>query len=120
MIARTICASLTALFLAAFVIAGGADDRVRITVQLVNVADGYQLWSERYDRTMSDVFALQEEIAGAAGNLRPRDGRCRANRVEHGALVEILEERRDRSDSGHRGSEPYCFHNQIESTTGAT
>ena len=43
------------------------DDRLRITVQLVNVADGYQLWSEKYDRTMSDVFALQEEIAGAIG-----------------------------------------------------
>ena len=42
-----------------------ADDRLRITVQLVNVADGYQLWSEKYDRTISDVFALQEEIAGA-------------------------------------------------------
>ena len=42
-----------------------ADDRLRITVQLVNVADGYQLWSEKYDRTMNDVFALQEEIAGA-------------------------------------------------------
>ena len=41
------------------------DDRLRITVQLVNVADGYQLWSEKYDRTMNDVFALQEEIAGA-------------------------------------------------------
>ena len=41
------------------------DDRLWITVQLVNVADGYQLWSEKYDRTMNDVFALQEEIAGA-------------------------------------------------------
>ena len=39
------------------------DDRLSITVQLVNVADGYQLWSEKYDRTMNDVFALQEEIA---------------------------------------------------------
>jgi TolB-like protein/tetratricopeptide (TPR) repeat protein len=42
-----------------------ADDRLRITVQLVNVADGCQLWSEKYDRTMDDVFALQEEIAGS-------------------------------------------------------
>ena len=40
-----------------------ADDRLRVAVQLVNVADGYQLWSEKYDRTIGDVFALQEEIA---------------------------------------------------------
>ncbi|HEX7878362.1 MAG TPA: protein kinase, partial [Candidatus Eisenbacteria bacterium] len=45
--------------------------RIRITVQLVNVADGYQLWSERYDREMRDVFELQDEIAAAiAGKLR--------------------------------------------------
>jgi TolB-like protein len=41
-----------------------AGARLRITVQLVNVADGYQLWSERYDREMTDVFAVQDEIAG--------------------------------------------------------
>lgn len=39
--------------------------RLRIAVQLINVADGYQLWSEQYDRTIGDVFAVQEEIAGA-------------------------------------------------------
>jgi serine/threonine-protein kinase len=39
--------------------------RLRITAQLVNVQDGYQLWSERYDREMTDVFAVQDEIAGA-------------------------------------------------------
>jgi len=38
-------------------------DRLRITAQLVNAADGYHLWSERYDREMKDVFAIQEEIA---------------------------------------------------------
>jgi len=37
--------------------------RLRITAQLVNAADGYHLWSERYDREMKDVFAIQEEIA---------------------------------------------------------
>jgi TolB-like protein len=40
-----------------------AGDRVRITVQLVNVADGYHLWSERFDRELADVFAVQDEIA---------------------------------------------------------
>jgi TolB-like protein len=40
-------------------------NRLRISVQLVNAADGYQLWSERYDREMTDVFEVQDEIAGA-------------------------------------------------------
>ena len=45
--------------------------RLRITVQMVNAADGYQLWSERYDREMTDVFAVQDEIAAAiAARLR--------------------------------------------------
>ena len=38
-------------------------DSLRITVELVDVASGYHLWSEAYDRTMGDVFAIQEEIA---------------------------------------------------------
>jgi TolB-like protein len=40
-------------------------NRLRITVQLVNAADGYHLWSETYDRELRDVFAIQEEIATA-------------------------------------------------------
>ena len=42
-----------------------AGNRLRITVQLVNVDDGYHLWSERYDRDMEDVFAIQDEISSA-------------------------------------------------------
>jgi len=41
-----------------------AGNRVRITAQLVDVADGYQIWSERYDRELTDIFELQDEIAG--------------------------------------------------------
>jgi len=40
-----------------------AGNRLRINAQLINAEDGYHLWSERYDRTMGDVFAVQEEIA---------------------------------------------------------
>jgi TolB-like protein len=40
-----------------------AGDRLRITVKLIDVADGYCLWSERYERDMRDVFAVQDEIA---------------------------------------------------------
>ncbi len=46
-------------------------NRLRITAQLIDVASGYQLWSERYDRVMEDVFAVQDEIAlTIAGRLR--------------------------------------------------
>jgi serine/threonine protein kinase/Tfp pilus assembly protein PilF len=40
-------------------------NKLRITAQLVNVADGYHLWSERYDRELEDVFAIQDDISQA-------------------------------------------------------
>ncbi len=40
-----------------------AGNCLRITVQLVNAADGFHLWSERYDREMKDVFEIQDDIA---------------------------------------------------------
>ena len=40
-----------------------AGSRLRVTAQLVNASDGYHLWSERFDRDMDDVFAVQDEIA---------------------------------------------------------
>lgn len=47
--------------------------RVRITAQLIDVTDGCELWSERFDREITDIFAIQEEIAGAIlGALRAR------------------------------------------------
>jgi tetratricopeptide (TPR) repeat protein len=42
-----------------------AGNRLRITVQLTDVRNGFQLWSERYDRDLDDVFAIQDEIARA-------------------------------------------------------
>jgi serine/threonine-protein kinase len=39
--------------------------RIRVTAQLIDAANGYHLWSERYDREMTDVFAIQDEIAQA-------------------------------------------------------
>ncbi len=41
-----------------------AGDRVRVTAQLVQASDGFHLWSDTYDRTLDDVFAIQEDIAG--------------------------------------------------------
>jgi serine/threonine protein kinase/tetratricopeptide (TPR) repeat protein len=40
-----------------------AGDRVRISVQLIKVSDGSQLWSETYDRKLDDIFAVQDDIA---------------------------------------------------------
>ncbi|MBK7290029.1 MAG: hypothetical protein IPI78_07205 [Chitinophagaceae bacterium] len=37
--------------------------KLRITAQLINVDDGYHIWSEKYDRDMDDLFAIQDEIA---------------------------------------------------------
>ncbi len=45
-----------------------AGDELRITAQLIDVADGYHIWSERYDRTLEDVFAIQDEISAAIVN----------------------------------------------------
>lgn len=58
-----------------------AGDRIRVTVQLVDVSNGFQLWSERYDRELKDIFDVQDEIARAVAyrlkvtTLRQRDQR---------------------------------------------
>ena len=68
-----------------------AGNRLRVTAQLVNTANGFHLWSERYDREIKDVFAIQEEIARAiaqrlattfpwAGKLRVEQ-RCESRHV---------------------------------------
>jgi tetratricopeptide (TPR) repeat protein len=56
-------------------------ERLRISAQLINVADGYQLWSQRYDRDLRDVFAIQDEISDSVVNalelrLSPRERRA--------------------------------------------
>ena len=57
-----------------------AANRIRVTAQLINVADESHLWSDRYDREMTDIFAIQDDIAQAitsalkvkfAGSQRP-------------------------------------------------
>jgi serine/threonine protein kinase/tetratricopeptide (TPR) repeat protein len=47
-----------------------AGQRIRVTAALINADDGYQMWSERYDRVVEDVFAIQDEISrGIASTL---------------------------------------------------
>ncbi len=61
-----------------------AGDRLRVTAQLVDVKDGYRLWSERFDRELKDVFAIQDEIAESIVEalemqLSPRERRAIQN-----------------------------------------
>ena len=50
-----------------------AGDKLRVTAKLVNVADGFYLWSEEYDRDMTNIFAVQSDIAArVAGALKVR------------------------------------------------
>jgi TolB-like protein/Tfp pilus assembly protein PilF len=44
---------------------GVASGRIRVTVQLVSVSDGYAIWSRTFERPLDDLFSVQEEIAGA-------------------------------------------------------
>jgi TolB-like protein len=60
-----------------------ADDRVRITAQLSDSTSGAQVWAERYDRTLGDVFALQDEIALAVvGAIEPSLRRAEVERIK--------------------------------------
>ncbi|MGI9284341.1 MAG: winged helix-turn-helix domain-containing protein [Pseudomonadales bacterium] len=45
-----------------------ADDKLRISTQLVNVKDGFQLWSQSFSRDLKDIFATQEEVACAVAD----------------------------------------------------
>ena len=45
-----------------------AGNRVRITAQLINAADGFHIWSETYDRNLNDIFEVQDEISGIIAN----------------------------------------------------
>jgi TolB-like protein/Tfp pilus assembly protein PilF len=88
-----------------------AGNQVRITVQLVKVADGFHLWSETYDRQLDDVLAVQDDIARSVASAlkgtllagdapqRPRDT------VNHDAYQRYLEGRyhwNKRTNEGYR------------------
>jgi TolB-like protein/Tfp pilus assembly protein PilF len=45
-----------------------AGDRVRVTAQLIRASDGFHVWSEVYDRTLDDIFGIQDEIAAKVGS----------------------------------------------------
>jgi|SRR5271166_113333 len=62
-----------------------AGNRVRVTAQLINVADESHMWSERYDREMTDIFAIQDDISQAIANalkIKLSAPRHRAGNIE--------------------------------------
>jgi TolB-like protein/Tfp pilus assembly protein PilF len=67
-----------------------AGDRVRITAQLIDVQNGYQLWSERYDRELKDIFDVQDEIANAiAERLKVTLAAAKGERIAEQATPNI-------------------------------
>jgi TolB-like protein/cytochrome c-type biogenesis protein CcmH/NrfG len=64
-----------------------AADRVRVTTQLVETETGRQLWADRYDRDLKELFALQDEITTAiAGRIEPEVGAAERMRAERKAV----------------------------------
>ena len=59
-----------------------AANRVRITAQLINAVDGYHIWSENYDRDLTDIFHVQDEISTIIAN-RLRENLSLASKNEH-------------------------------------
>ena len=60
-----------------------AGNRVRITAQLIDAADGSHLWAERYDRDLDDIFEVQDEItATIAGRIEPELGAAERERAQ--------------------------------------
>ena len=103
-----------------------AGNRVRISAQLVNVANGYDLWSERFDRELEDVFAIQDEISLSIvetlkaklvkpGRLEPKVGAPK--HTPSTEVYELLLKGRFFRSSGSKDgyeSAKHCFEQAIE------
>ena len=74
-----------------------AGDQLRVTVQLIDVATGYHKWSQRFERTFGDVFAIQDEIAAKV-----------AMTLRGGAALSQREQRALRRP--HTSAEPYEYY----------
>ncbi len=79
---------------------------MRITVQLVNAADGYHLWSERYDREVQDIFEVQDEITLAVvdalnQHIRGELGRIYAASGQRDEALKVLEGLKEQAKSSY-------------------
>ena len=87
-----------------------AGNRVRVSAQLINAADGYHLWSERYDAEMADVFAVQDEISSAIAaalklKLSAELGEARRHVPNLAAFEALLKGRHYQNDGTPQGLE---------------
>ena len=69
-------------------------NKLRVTAQLINTEDGFHLWSEKYDRTMDDIFAIQDDIARAITEkmkvtLLNESGTITRSKTEHTEAYEL-------------------------------
>ena len=69
-----------------------AGNRVRITAQLIEAANGAHLWAERYDRGLDDIFAVQDEVA--------QHDRVNARRADRGCKASAIAAQADRQSGG--------------------
>ena len=88
-------------------------NRIRVTAQLVNAEDGFNLWSERYDRELMDVFAIQDEIAEAITSalqltLIPKSTKHAPTLPAYEALLRARHQMRSYSPEGFTTAEEYC------------
>jgi serine/threonine-protein kinase len=87
-----------------------AGDRVRVTAQLVTVRDGFHLWSETYDRVLDDIFAVQDDIAGAVSQalhvklLGKREQKPTTNSESYALVLRARHLTRQMSDAGVRSA----------------
>lgn len=90
-----------------------AGSRIRVTAQLINAEDGYHLWSERFDRELTDVFAIQDEIAQAIAaalqlKLIPKPARHMPSFPAYEALLKARHHMGNYQPEAHTRAEEYC------------
>jgi serine/threonine protein kinase len=90
-----------------------AGSRIRVTAQLISAEDGCHLWSERYDRELADVFAIQDDIAQAiAGALQVRltstPSRHTPNVPAYEALLKARYHSRAHLPEAHARAKEHC------------
>lgn len=90
-----------------------AGSRIRVTAQLINAEDGYHVWSERYDRELTDVFAIQDEIAQAIASalqvkLVSNPARHTPSFPAYEALLKARHHARAYVPDAHARAEEYC------------
>ena len=92
-----------------------ASDQVRIVAQLIDTTTGGHLWSERYDRPLKDIFALQDEIVQKIVTTL----NLQLTLQEQGVLVRKRTDNLEAYDTFLRGAEYFCAFHQRGQCPGA-